>query len=109
MSRLADLSCKDVETGALAPDEAKTLLGALAQGWEIEGDRLTRRFETGKFAPALLMANAVGYVAEAEGHHPDLALGWGYLVVTLTTHDVGGLSKKDFICAAKLDALGVGA
>ncbi|HEX2517856.1 MAG TPA: 4a-hydroxytetrahydrobiopterin dehydratase, partial [Chloroflexota bacterium] len=44
-------------------------------------------------------------VAEAEGHHPDLSVGWGKVGVELTTHAIGGLSENDFILAAKIDQL----
>jgi 4a-hydroxytetrahydrobiopterin dehydratase len=47
----------------------------------------------------------VARLAEAEGHHPDLRVGWGYLEVELTTHAIGGLSRNDFVLAAKIDAL----
>jgi 4a-hydroxytetrahydrobiopterin dehydratase len=47
----------------------------------------------------------VALVAEAEGHHPDMRVGWGYLEVELTTHAIHGLSRNDFILAAKIDAL----
>ena len=44
-------------------------------------------------------------LAEAEGHHPDIELGWGRVAVTLTTHAAGGLTDNDFILAATLDRL----
>ncbi len=47
--------------------------------------------------------NKVGEVAEAEQHHPDIELGWGYVKIKLQTHDVGGLHENDFIVAGKID------
>ena len=66
-----------------------------------------RLLHGGADAKALMLVNAVGYLAEAQGHHPDIKLGWGYAEVSFTTHSVGGLSENDFICAAKLDAMGL--
>jgi 4a-hydroxytetrahydrobiopterin dehydratase len=50
--------------------------------------------------------NAVAWIANREDHHPDIELGYGKVKVTWATHSVGGLSENDFICAAKVDALG---
>ncbi len=60
------------------------------------------------YAPAHMLANAAAFLAEREGHHPDISFGWGWCEVTFWTHTVGGLSDNDFICAAKLDALVTG-
>lgn len=85
--------------------EARVLL-AQVPGWELSADakNIARRYAFPNFAQALAFANRVGALAEAEGHHPDLSLGWGYVLVTLTTHAIGGLSENDFIVAAKIDA-----
>ena len=45
----------------------------------------------------------MGKVSEDEGHHPDISFGWGYAEISITTHDIEGLSEKDFILAAKID------
>ena len=50
-------------------------------------------------------AQKVGEIAEAEGHHPDIALGWGYCDVLFNTHKIKGLHENDFIMAAKVNAL----
>jgi 4a-hydroxytetrahydrobiopterin dehydratase len=57
------------------------------------------------FARALAFTNQVGAVAEAEGHHPDITVGWGKVAITLFTHAIDGLSENDFILAAKIDAI----
>ncbi len=49
--------------------------------------------------------NAVAHIANAEDHHPDVELGYGYCRIRYNTHAIGGLSENDFICAAKIDAL----
>ena len=90
----------------LAGDEVSALLAVLP-GWTLhEGGKLIGRdFRFDDFLSALSFANALGWIAERENHHPDLELGWGYCRVRFYTHDVGGLSRNDFICAAKVDAL----
>jgi 4a-hydroxytetrahydrobiopterin dehydratase len=49
--------------------------------------------------------NALAWIAEAEGHHPDLEVSYGRVLVKWSTHAVGGLTENDFICAAKTDRL----
>lgn len=86
--------------------DAKTWLAALP-GWSFApGDKEIRKeFRFPDFVRALAFVNALGYLAERENHHPDLELGWGRVLVRFSTHDVGGLSRNDFICAAKTEAL----
>lgn len=66
---------------------------------------IRKEFRFPDFIRALAFVNALGYVAERENHHPDLELGWGRVLVRYSTHDVGGLSRNDFICAAKTEVL----
>ncbi|MCK6480893.1 MAG: 4a-hydroxytetrahydrobiopterin dehydratase [Planctomycetes bacterium] len=74
--------------------------------WTLEeGRRLRREFRFPDFARALGFVDRVGALAEAEGHHPDLHLGWGRVGVVLWTHAAGGLTEADFILAAKIDRL----
>ena len=82
-------------------------LQALLDGWELGpgGSNLCKLFRFPDFAHALAFVNALGFLAERENHHPDLELGWGRCLVKFSTHDVGGLSLNDFICAAKTDAV----
>lgn len=88
----------------LTGDEAASL-GVNVPEWELrEGaTRLVRRFSFSNFADALAFVDAIGAVAEAEGHHPDVCFGWGYATVTLWTHKIHGLHDNDFIVAAKID------
>lgn len=74
--------------------------------WEIvDFHELKRRFKFKDFAEALGFVNKVGALAESEGHHPDIKLGWGYVEITTVTHAIDGLSENDFILAAKVDKL----
>ena len=103
---LAEKVCTPCRGGVppLAPEEAARYLGQVP-GWELADDaRLIRRtFRFGNFREALAFVHAVGELAEAEGHHPDVCFGWGYAAVSLRTKKIEGLHENDFIMAAKID------
>ena len=88
----------------LTREQAEPLLSQVP-GWRLDGDatRIRRRFEFRDFATALAFVNAVGEIAEAEGHHPDITFGWGYADIVTYTHKIRGLHENDFILAAKID------
>jgi 4a-hydroxytetrahydrobiopterin dehydratase len=90
----------------LPREEAERYLGQVP-GWELADDaRLLRRtFRLANFREALALVHAVGALAEAEGHHPDLCFGWGYATVSLRTKKIKGLHENDFIMAVKVDRL----
>ena len=90
----------------LPPEEAERYLGQVP-GWELADDaRLLRRtFRFANFRETLAFVHGVGELAEAEGHHPDLCFGWGYVTVALRTKKIEGLHENDFILAAKVDRL----
>lgn len=67
--------------------------------------KIRKEFKFKDFKTALAFVNRVGAIAESEGHHPDIGLSWGRVIITLWTHAIGGLSENDFILAAKVDAL----
>jgi 4a-hydroxytetrahydrobiopterin dehydratase len=93
------------ETPGIDPEEAAILGAELDDAWQVGGDALTREFRFKTFNAAFGLATRIALLAEAEGHHPDLEVGWGRLVVRLTTHAISGLSRNDFIMAAKIDRL----
>lgn len=105
---LAERRCVKCAPGTppIAATDVPPLLAQLP-GWSI-GERdghqvLTRRYDFKGFMPGVDLVNRIAAIAEAEGHHPDLELAWGHLMVTLWTHAAGGLTENDFIVAAKLD------
>lgn len=109
MTELALEKCAPVAKGMmpLNQDEVVEYLNLLEEGWmAVEEHHLERSFTFPNFAEALAFVNRVGALAEQENHHPDLHLSWGKVKVVLWTHSVGGLSKNDFILAAKIDTLG---
>lgn len=107
MSALANQHCSECRPGTppLEGEELERLHGELGAGWRVEGQWLRRKLRFPDFVRAFGRASQVALLAEAEGHHPDMTVGWGYLEIALTTHSVGGLSRNDFILAAKIEAL----
>jgi len=76
-------------------------------GWELRDDasRLKRTFKFSNFMDAMALAQEIGNLCEAEGHHPDMSVGWGYYKVEFQTHKIKGLHENDFIMAAKVSKL----
>src|SRR5438309_5758103 len=75
--------------------------------WSLEENatRLHRRFEFEDFVKAIEFVNRVAEIAEAQGHHPDIAIHWNKVDLVLWTHKIGGLHENDFILAAKVNRL----
>lgn len=79
----------------------------LLSGWETsaDGTAITQDFTFKNFHRTLGFINAVGFMANRQDHHPDLEAGFGHCRITWSSHDAGGLSLNDFICAARVEAL----
>ena len=75
-------------------------------GWERDGEAITKDFKSDDFKGSVGFVNRVMPVAEAMNHHPDLAISWDTVTVTISTHSEGGLTENDFDLAARVDALG---
>ncbi len=73
--------------------------------WQVAGGMLERTFECGDFHRTMALANAVAAVADAEDHHPQMVIEYGRCTVRYSTHSAGGITRNDFICAARIDAL----
>jgi len=104
---LASKKCVPCKKGTppLTESEIEPLLAQL-DGWDVvEGHHLSRTFEFEDFQQALDFVNRAGAIAEREGHHPDVHLGWGRASFDIFTHTIGGLSESDFVLAAKIDQL----
>ena len=74
-------------------------------GWEQAGGALTRTVTRADFRDALLYVGAVAYLAERANHHPDVAISWNQVTLTLSTHSAGGLTFSDFSLARQISAL----
>ena len=88
----------------LSDSEIQSRLSALAD-WKLEKGEITRTISLPSFPAALMFASAVGHLAEAAEHHPDILIKWRHVTLTLSTHDAGGLTIKDFELAAQINAL----
>ncbi|MDN5899497.1 MAG: 4a-hydroxytetrahydrobiopterin dehydratase [Brachybacterium sp.] len=74
---------------------------AALNGWRQDGETLTARFATGDFATGLDLVNRIGASAEEANHHPDLTLTYPEVTVTLSSHDVGGITRRDLDLARR--------
>ncbi len=106
-SALASRHCVPCEGGVkpLDPQAIDSLQGQVP-GWEIvNGHHLRKSWKFPDFKTALAFVNRVAEVAESEGHHPDITVGWGKVEIALWTHAAGGLTENDFILAVRIDSL----
>lgn len=104
---LAQQHCEpcNAQTPKVQPAEARRMAQEVPL-WRLDGERLVREWTFRDFRQALAFANEVGRLAEEEGHHPDLHLtDYKRLRAELWTHAIGGLSRNDFVLAAKIDRL----
>ena len=83
--------------------------GGLGYDWALsdDGHFVSKSFRFRDFHRCMAFVNAVAWIAHVEDHHPDMEVGYGHGLIRFNTHDVGGLSENDFICAAKVEALNV--
>ncbi len=111
MSRLAALASSSCQPrrGAeyrLTAAQVDDALVALP-GWEKadDGNAIRKTFRFDDYYDTMAFVNALAYIAHREDHHPDLSVHYNRCVVNYSTHDVGGLSQNDLICAAKAEQL----
>jgi 4a-hydroxytetrahydrobiopterin dehydratase len=71
--------------------------------WTESDGHLVRTFKTPDFLTAFNLVSALVPPAEALNHHPDIAFGWGYVRISLTTHDAGGITELDHRLATAID------
>jgi 4a-hydroxytetrahydrobiopterin dehydratase len=94
---------------ALSATEIVTRLSQLngeqAMGWRLIDGSLEKSYAFKNYYETIAFVNAIAFIANAEDHHPDLALSYGTCTVRFNTHDVQGISVSDFFCASKVDAL----
>lgn len=93
-------------TGVLRPETVDAALAARGIAWARDGDELVKTVKRRDFAGALALVNAVGDLAEAADHHPDIDIRWNTVTLRLTTHSAGGLTEQDLGLAAAVDELG---
>ena len=108
MNELQTKHCVPCEGGVppLQQQEIQTFLSEIP-GWEVnsDGTMISRRFTFKGFYKTMAFVNAVAWIANQENHHPDMEVGYNYCNIKYTTHAVDGITRNDFICAAKVDKL----
>ena len=108
---LAEKTCTPCRGGIppLTPEEAAAY-HAQAPEWTLADDarRIERTYRFKNFREAFAFVTRAAELAEAEGHHPDISFGWGYVTVSLQTKKIKGLHENDFIMAVKLDRIASG-
>ena len=93
-------------TPKLSYEEISKYLSQL-NSWSVNDNQemIFKKFKFNNFTKALNFTNKIGDLAEKEGHHPDISIGWGYCLVMMHTHAIKGLSINDFILASKIDLM----
>jgi 4a-hydroxytetrahydrobiopterin dehydratase len=87
-------------------EDLAALQRELGGGWNVvEEHHLEKEYRFKNFVEALGFTNGIGEIAEEQGHHPDIYLAWGKVRITIWTHKIDGLTRSDFVLAAKIDRL----
>ncbi|MBU0751207.1 MAG: 4a-hydroxytetrahydrobiopterin dehydratase [Gammaproteobacteria bacterium] len=89
---------------AMHDNEIASRLAAL-DGWARDASRIVKIYRFANFHETMAFVNALAWISHRSDHHPDLEVGYNSCSVAYTTHDAGGLSTRDFDCAARVDAL----
>ena len=100
--------CQVLAKGSPALDQTTIdSLASLIPLWHIQPDSksIEREFKFTDYYETMAFVNALAWIAHNEDHHPDMVVTFNHCKVTYSTHTVKGLSRNDFICAAKIDAL----
>jgi 4a-hydroxytetrahydrobiopterin dehydratase len=87
----------------LSPEEARAQLAALTD-WQLTGDAIRRRYKFTSFKESMEFVNKVALLAERADHHPDILIEYDKVTLTLSSHDAGGLTERDFALARSIDA-----
>jgi 4a-hydroxytetrahydrobiopterin dehydratase len=104
--KLTEMKCVPCEGGVPPFDKKKINLYVkkLPKGWEVlEDKKLQKLFKFKSFPETMAFVNKIALIAQEEGHHPDMEVHYGKVLVQFSTHAIGGLSENDFIMAAKIE------
>ncbi len=108
MTQLSEMKCSaGGQATALSEAEISANLLALP-GWKRDASNpheILKTFSFKNYYETMAFVNATAWVSHAEDHHPDIGLHYNRCVVRYSTHDAGGITLNDFICASKLDQL----
>jgi 4a-hydroxytetrahydrobiopterin dehydratase len=105
---LSQLKCEACHGASPALSE-QDITDHLAQtpDWSLDphSSSIQRNFKFKNYFRTIAFVNAIAWIAHQQGHHPDLKVSYNQCTVQFTTHAINGLSKNDFICAAKINQL----
>ena len=85
-------------------EEVRQRLEKELPAWELRDGWIRRKYKTGGWQHTMMLVNAIGYVAEASFHHPDLSISWAEVIVKLATHSAKGITDNDFELAKRIEA-----
>jgi 4a-hydroxytetrahydrobiopterin dehydratase len=108
MDSLLKESCAPLAKDAVALDSSTTNeLISLLDSWELGSDNnsIARNFKFNNYYETISFVNSVAWIAHQQDHHPELFITYNQCKVSYSTHSVGGLSRNDFICAARINQL----
>ena len=111
MSRTVEVTCLILAVtgtvGGMATLTSEQVASELAAtpGWTVSDGQLTRTVTRKDFRDALLLVNAVGFLAERANHHPDITINWNAVTLNLVSHSAGGLTENDFALAREISEL----
>ena len=106
MTPLHEQHCRP-ETAPLGDAERRALL-AERTGWHEVGGALEKRFSFSGWLETIAFVDALAWICHVEDHHPELSVSYDRCTVRFSTHSAGGITRNDFVCAAKADALVAG-
>lgn len=91
------------EARPLGDTEVAARLSAALPRWTFQDGTIRRRFATQGWKAAVMVVGAVGHLAEAAWHHPEVRASYGWVEVTLSSHDAGGVTERDLALAARIE------
>lgn len=100
--------CKPCEGGIprLSDSEIEGYMKQIGDGWKVtSGKKISKEYAFVNYKHTMVFVNRVADLAEEEGHHPDMHVHYGKVIIDLWTHAINGLSENDFILASKIDEL----
>lgn len=109
MTKLADQQCKPITTadGLLSPQQLEQYLNELDDLWQLDSHApvICREFRFNDYHRTIEFVNKVAEIIHQQDHHPEMHISYNRCMIEFTTHSIQGLSKNDFICAAKINQL----
>ncbi len=105
-NELLMMACKSLspDTPPLTGHDLEHMLSH-AEGWKVAEGELTKTFQFEDHYQTMAFVNAVSWISHREDHHPEMTVGYNSCAIRYCTHSIGGISKNDFICSAKVDHL----